>query len=360
MKKISNLEISSLLIIITVTMCLGININILQENTDINGWISFIISNILGVIPLLLYLYISNYKPTLPLNEKINSLFGKYSIFLNIFISVIFLIIGITILCNLNNFIISQLLYRTPHIVIATPIIILSIYHISKGISSISRVSLIFLVLNIILSLIGFLSLFPKIEIENFMPFLQNNTNNIIPSAIKLMCINTLPIIIISCIPKEESYNPKTYNKFIIISYIIGCLISLSIIIQTYGILGINLVKLFEYPEYIVYKKIILLGFLERVENIISSQWIMGSYIYIVLIIYFISKNIKPKNTKKLTIPSIIIGLIILVSSITIFKNSTVLHTYIKNIFPYICMTLIFFYIILSIKIFINKKRIKE
>lgn len=360
MKKISNLEISSLLIIITVTMCLGININILQENTDVNGWISLVISHVIGFIPLLIYLYISSYKPTLPINEKINSLFGKYGIFLNILISIIFLIIGITLLCNLNNFIISQLLYRTPHIVIASPIIILAIYHISKGINSISRVSLIFLTINIILSSIGFMSLFEKIELENFMPFLQTNTSSIIPSAIKLTCINSLPIIMLSCIPKENTYNPKKYNKCIIISYIIGCIISLSIIIQTYGILGINLVKLFEYPEYIVYKKIILLGFLERVENVISSQWIMGSYIYIVLIIYFTSNNIKPKIIKNNTILCVLIGLVILISSITIFKNSTILHTYIKDIFPYICMTLILFYIIIPIKIFITKKRIKE
>ena len=360
MKKISNLEISSLVVIITVTMYAGINIDLIKEVTNTNGWIAVIISNIIGLLPLLIYLYIANYKPSIPINKKINELFKKGSIIINSLICIILLFIGITILYNTNNFITTQLLYRTPHIVIAILLVLIASYHVSKGINSITRVSIIMLTFNIILSSLGFFSLIPEINIENFMPILKIDTNNIIPSAIKLASINSLPIILVSIIPKEDSLKPNKYNKSIIIAYLIGALISLSIIIETYGILGIHLVKIFEYPEYIVYKKIVLLGFLERVENIISSQWIIGNYIYLTLIIYYISNTINLKHKKSNLITSLLIGTIIIIIKLTIFNNNIIFYNYIKNIFAYICMSLFIIYIIIAIKIFIDKKRNKS
>jgi len=360
MKKISNLEISSLVVIITVTMYAGINIDLIKEVTNTNGWIAVIISNIIGLLPLLIYLYIANYKPSIAINKKINELFKKGSIIINSLICIILLFIGITILYNTNNFITTQLLYRTPHIVIAILLVLIASYHVSKGINSITRVSIIMLTFNIILSSLGFFSLIPEINIENFMPILKIDTNNIIPSAIKLASINSLPIILVSIIPKEDSLKPNKYNKSIIIAYLIGALISLSIIIETYGILGIHLVKIFEYPEYIVYKKIVLLGFLERVENIISSQWIIGNYIYLTLIIYYISNTINLKHKKSNLITSLIIGTIIIIIKLTIFNNNIIFYNYIKNIFAYICMSLFIIYIIIAIKIFIDKKRNKS
>lgn len=360
MKKISNLEISSLVVIITVTMYAGINIDLIKEITNTNAWISVIISNIIGLIPLLLYLYICNYKPSIPINKKINSLFKKSDTIINIIICIILLFIGITILYNTNNFITTQLLYRTPHILIAILLVLISSYHVSKGINSITRVSIIMLTFNIILSSLGFFSLIPEINIENFMPVLKINTNNIIPSSFKLASINSLPIILVSTIPKEKSTNPNKYNKSIILAYLIGALISLSIIIETYGILGVHLVKIFEYPEYIVYKKIVLLGFLERVENIISSQWIIGNYVYLTLIIYYISNtiNLNIKNNK--LISSLLIGTVIIIIKLTIFNNNIIFYNYTKNIFAYICMSLFIIYILITIKIFIDKKRIKS
>ena len=73
MKKISYLELASLVIIQTVTTFFGISISILKENAGVNSWLSALISYIIGFIPLLIIIYISSYKTNLPLNKKINS-----------------------------------------------------------------------------------------------------------------------------------------------------------------------------------------------------------------------------------------------------------------------------------------------
>ena len=63
MRKVNNYEIISLLMFINITMYLGININIIKITTGANAWLTVLISNIIGFIPLILFLYIANYKP---------------------------------------------------------------------------------------------------------------------------------------------------------------------------------------------------------------------------------------------------------------------------------------------------------
>ena len=359
MKKISNLELSSIIIIQVVTMFSGINITILKEGSDINSWLSALLLYILGFIPLLLILYISNYKKDQNLHQKINSLFGKIlGTIINIIISIILISLGITILYNIINFILSQLLYRTPFLISCILFMLLIIYNTNKGINVITKTSLLLLMLNIGLYTINIFALYKQVDITNFYPLLKINTNNIIPTTLKLFSINMLPLLLILMIPKEQIDNPKKYNKTIIISYIIGALISLSLVVVTFGVLGINLIKAFEYPGYIVLRKIELLGFLERIENVISLQWIVGSFVYLSLIIYTISKSIPLKSIKKHKYLNIIIGTIFIILTKSIFKNNTIFDTYIIKIFPYITSILSLVYIIIPIKILFRKNKI--
>lgn len=361
MKKISTLELSAIILIIIISLNSGINITILKDAVGINSWISLILAYIIGIIPLLLILYISNYKPNLSIQDKIKNLFGKYlGNFINYIITIIILILGITVLYNVNSFTTSQFLARTPIIISTILLVSLSIYHVSKGFNVISKVSQILMCINIALFIISAFTLFKETNLENFLPILKENTNNIIPSTLKIACINILPLIIILIIPKENITIKEKYNKTVIISYIIGTIISFLIIIGTYGVLGIHLVEAFEFPEYMVLKKVTLFGFLERIENIVSIQWIIGSYVYLTLIVYYISNTFNKNcsnNNNKFKITNIIIGIILIISTKYLFKNTTFFNNYIINIFPYLILPILIILIILTIKIFINNRK---
>lgn len=361
MKKTSYLELGSLVIIQTVTTFFGISISILKEDAGVNAWLSALISYIIGFIPLLMVIFISNYKKDLNLHDKINNLFGnKIGFIINIILSLLLVSLAITLLYNINNFILSQFLYRTPFIVSCTLFMLLIIYTTNKGINVITKMSLLLLVINIALYTINITSLIPNIDLNNFYPILKENTDKILPGSIKISCINYLPLLTILIVPKNKLTVPKQYTKTIIISYIIGAIISFGLIITTFGVLGINLVNAFEYSEYIVLRKVKLLGFLERIENIISLQWIIGTFVYLTIIIYTMSKSIPLKSIKSHKIINIIIGIILIALTIFIFKDNTIFDNYIKNIFPYIMMGLIMIYILLIIKILISKSKVNH
>ena len=356
MKKNSYLELASLVIIQTVTTFFGISVSILKAGAGINSWLSALISYLVGFIPLLTIIYISNYKTNLKLNEKIISLYGnKLGFIINIIFSLLLIVLAITLLYNINNFILSQFLYRTPFLLSCVLFISLIIYCANKGINVISKTAMLLLTINIALYTINITALLQHINFSNFLPLLKENTKNIFPTSLKIASINYLPLLTILIIPKDKLTIPQKYNKTLIMSYIIGAIISFGLVITTFGVLGIDLVNTFEYSEYIVLRKIKLLGFLERIENIISLQWIIGSFVYLTIIVYTISKSIPTKSIKSHKIINLIIGSILIILTTIMFKNNTIFDNYIKTIFPYIMSGLILIYLLIIIKIFLEK-----
>ena len=356
MKKISNLEVSSLVVIICVSLYSCINITLLKNNTGIDSWLTTLIANVIGLIPVLILLYISKYKPSLSLPDKINSLYPKTGKLINMLFNLLIAVFAITILYNSSNFITSQLLYHTPVTTIAILLVALSTYHLSKGIDSICRVNFLLTIFNIFLFLISFLSLANTININNYYPLLKTPASNILFTSLKLMANSTLPLLLILCIPRNDVSNPQKYSHDIIKAYLISSIISFIIITALYGILGPYLINIFEYPEYMVLKKVTILGFLERIENIVANQWLIGSYLYFTIILYYLSSSLQKKEKPNNIVP-IIISTILLIITFYIFKNNTIFNNYLKNIFPYISLSFILFYLLITIKIFLQEKK---
>ena len=358
MKKISYLELSTIFLTLITYFNSNINMYIIKESNITNGWIIIFLSYIIGIIPLSITLKIVNYKKNLNLFEKNKNLFGDIiGNIINITISIILIIIAIVILNNITNFITTQFLYHTPKIITMSLLIILATYCSSQEINVIMHTSIILTGLNIIIFIISKLSLIPNIKLDNLLPLILPNTNNIILTALKIVAINILPIILILIIPKDKITNQSKYNKAIIITYIIGFIASVLTQICTISTLGIYLTNIYEYPEYNVLKTIKLFGFLERSENIISISWIVEAYLYMTIIIYTISKNIPKKSNKTFTYTNTITGLIILLLTKYFCENISHFNHYIKTTFTLFISTLTIIYIIILTKIVLTEKR---
>ena len=215
MKKNSYLEL-----IQTVTTFFGTSVSILKAGAGINSWLSALFSYLVGFIPLLTIIYISNYKTNLKLNEKIISLYGnKLGFIINIIFSLLLIVLAITLLYNINNFILSQFLYRTPFLLSCILFISLIIYCANKGINVISKTAMLLLTINIALYTINITALLQHINFSNFLPLLKENTKNIFPTSLKIASINYLPLLTILIIPKDKLTIPQKYNKTLIIHY---------------------------------------------------------------------------------------------------------------------------------------------
>lgn len=353
--KINSIQLASIYFLFIVANDAGISIILSLKGSGQNSYLCPIISFILGLIPLSITLYISNYKKNLTLKEKINSLFPKgINNIINVILTILFSTIGIITLFNMANFVESEFLAETPLFIITFMMTICLIYCLNKGIETISRVSLIFAIIVLIFHFITIAPLQTQVEFNNFLPFLDKGIVPIIKDSISVTLINLIPNFLLLIIPKNNIIDKEKTSKYIIISYILAYLLFLLMIYVIIGVLGPYVARIYHHPEYMLLKRISLFNFLDRIENIIAIEWLLMTFITIIMVIYYICCN---TNTKPNLITNIIITSIIGLISTYIFKNNTVFYTFLYNYYPYILSIIFIIMIIIAITIFIKKKK---
>lgn len=356
-KNLSTIQFACLIGSPIVSLFSGIGTHNLIKTSNLDSWISVIISYFIGLIPLLIFIYIFNYKEELNITEKNTYLFGKtIGNFLNISINILFFSIGMVQLYNISNFAISQFLSETPIIFFMFLFGILIIYSVNTGLENISRIGIIFLTIITILTIISTLGLIPTIDISNLKPILKNGITSPLKGSLLLTTTNVTPIFLLLITAKKNIIEKEKINKYFFIFYTLAFLFIFIAIFLAISSLGIYLCQVYQYPEYTVLKKISLFNFIERIENFIYIKWILNSFLTLSLIVYHISNSSK-KNSK--LFPLIITLLLIIITNI-VFKNNTFFYFLGEHLFPYISLFLLIIYIIIFIKIFIRKRLAKQ
>ena len=154
------------------------------------------------------------------------------------------------------------------------PTLLLLIYMNTKDIGVHMKVSNILFIISLFIFIIAFLALVPKVDYLNLLPLFNTSFKNILFTSLEFSLFSVVPNIL---------YGYLNYNnsKKLIKNYLISNLFLALVIVVTQGILSVELVKMFKYPEYIVLKKISLLDFVNNVENIISFLWIFTIFMYL-------------------------------------------------------------------------------
>ena len=352
--KINSLQFSTLLSFTILSTLIGIGFNNVTRIAKIDSYISVLISYIIGFIPILLFIYLFNQEKNI--NELTKDIFGKtIGTIINYLLLIPITIIGICSVYSISNFMVSQFLSDTPIIIIYVVPSLVILYGLIKGIETISRTSLILYVIMILLFFIAILGLVPQIEFNNYKPMLENGITAPLKGAIIFILSDIIPLFTMLSISKKNIINKEKTTKSIIIFYTISILIMFLNIAMTIGTLGIHLTDMYQYPEYMVLKQITLFDFLDRIENFVTIQWIFRTFMLVTIVVYYIQNTIKKDDNSK-TLPAIILAIIIFLD-IIIFKNNTIFTNFTLKIYPYSNLLLFIIMIIISIGVFIKKRR---
>lgn len=357
--KINCLQFCSMFILIVYGSFLGIGVFSIVKAAGINAYLSILIAMILGIPLLLIFIYLFNYEPDLPLPEKIKKLCGKKIGFvINFGLLIIVALMGVNLMYNLVNFIVSQFLPETPTFFVGFMFLIVIGYANSKGIETISRVCFILLLLVLILFSTAFFGLYPNFDMSNLKPFLEFGVERPLIGALYFIALNLDPILMLLMIPKNKIADNKNFKKMISVTYIISILLLFFVVFFTLGNLGIYLASIYQYPEYIVLKRINLFNFLDRIENIITTQWIFALFGSLCFIVYYIKNVFKYENKSK-TLPYLI-PLLLLVCAHFFFPNNTAFNSFTYHVPPYVRMGFGLTCFILCIIVFVKRKLKKE
>lgn len=338
-KKITVSEVGSLAYILILFNYLGTTSDSIIPLVKQDSWISIILAFIIGIIPLIVFFKIMDYKPDLTIIEKNKILFGKtIGSFFNILLAIFFFISVIYSFWNLISFLGSQYLHRTPPFFIGVCTCISITYLLSKDITIILKTFFIIFIIGLTLYLLGSITLIEQISLENFKPVLEFGIKNPIIGALKNISYNILPLFLITLIPKNKIKNVHKLGKTITKFYILCFFIMLFIVIVTIGIYGPKLSMLYQYSAFHLLKKISILGFINRIESTISIRWILYLICFITIGIYFVLEAFKNTfNIKNKIINNILIFILPLSSlyiSEKVFENNVVKEMYAENYLP--------------------------
>lgn len=361
-KKITNSQVGSLAYILILFNYLGTTSDSIIPLVKQDSWISIILAFLIGIIPLFIFLKIMDYEPDLNIIEKNKVLFGKvFGNIINLVLAIFFFFSVIYSFWNLISFLGSQYLHRTPPIFIGICTCICIIYLLSKDITVILKTFFILFIIGLSLYVLGSFALFNQISIENFRPVLEFGIKNPIIGAFKNISYNTLPLFLITLIPKNKIDKAHKLSKTIIKFYILCFLIMLFIVLVTIGIYGPNLSMLYQYSAFHLLKKISILNFINRIESTISIRWILYLICFIVIGLYFVLNalkntfNIKSKFIN--TILIIVLPLSSLYISEYVFQNNVIKEIYAEDYLPFI--NLIFLFIVPLVILIYSKKKNK-
>ncbi len=345
-EKINALQFSSSFLLCILSSTIGLSLYTTIKIASIDTYISVAIGSVLGIIPLLLFLYIFNYESDLPIYKKTVHIFGKVvGNIINVIIVLLYFVVGMTVLFNLSNFIVSQYLAETPLTLIISVFGLIIFYAINKGFETLTRVSSIFVVIVLFFFLFSFAYLFQEFNVDNLKPILEFGLKKPLLGGFVNTLIFLGPIYTLLIFPKNNIVDKEKINKYISISYLIGIVVIFLISFLSIGILGKYLIDLYQYPGYISLKRISLFGFIDRIENFLSIHWILSSFINLSMIFYYIKGNIKKEKNSKILNFILCLGAVII--SYNVFHNNTNFNFYTYKIYPYILGALLSNYIII-------------
>lgn len=311
MKKISVMQYKALAFLLPITMFFGVGISNISIHSKESFWLSLIIGIIVGslIVGCFNKVFRKN-NQSLVESAKIKSIFY-------IIMSLIFIYIGMSILINLIT---SIYLTEINPILLALPLFALIIYSAFKGKVVVARISVIILVFSLILALSIILSLVSSVQIKNYLPLFNISFLTIFLQGINFAIYSTAPLLLLSLYAPNEVDNIK--KNSLLKTYLVSCLMVSIIFILTIGVMGIDIVSLYRYPEYIVLKKVSYFRFLNNIENFNAFFWILTYLILITLSGSVLKESLNNISKSKWFFIGIVL-LIFLLIIFTTFKNIT-------------------------------------
>lgn len=349
--KISSGEVLTITIGLITALFPGITNSLILNTSKNTSLLLMIITTIIGLIPILLIITISKKIKDESLKDYLIKKLGTIGNILNILLILIAFFILFLNSWLIIDFIISQFLTRTSYYLIAILFFSIIAWTINKGIETVSRTIFVLFLLTSLIMILLWICLIPYIDLNNLKPYIDVEKSKIIKSSIIYLAYITMPILYILDL-KHITHDKKSFGKKIIISYFISSTIVIIFLFLIISVYGINLASILTYPVYALYKKVQILGFIERIENFAAIQIIVAFYAQATYLIYYlkenITKTIKITNKKAISISTYLIALIVPIISITVFKNHNIIN--IVKISPYIVSSIIIIIIILFFK----------
>ena len=330
--KINNIGYSSIIFFITETMFLHIGLTEILNSAETNSIYSVLLGGLISILVLYFIIKLFNYKKDLNIFVKIEIIFGKLiGNIINLFLVLLIILYFTYSLWSINTYVQNKYLDSTPSFIIILLFLIPVVLSQVKGIKTISKASLILLLITTLIIAFSIFNLYSSIDIDNFKPFFYKSFFIVLKNAFIFSSYFVTPVFMILVTPKDNIYNNINLTRKITFFFIISIINLLLLFIFIIGIFGIDLAKILSYPEYSLMKKINFFDFIQHIENISTIEWLFSIFITSSFSLNFIKEYLNYKKINNIIYFFIIIVCFLL--ALVLFNNTTIANNMIKKYF---------------------------
>jgi len=335
-QKISGVQLTQLMICFICGSNILLTVSMTVAKQDI--WLAILGGVVESLVFAIIYIFITKKYPNKTLIEINDLVFGS---FLGKLVSTLYIIFfflqGSAYLRIITNFFKSQIMPETPMFVLALALLIVCAYAVNKGFEVISRLSMLFLIFLMLEVAFVFVTGYSDMKFKNFLPIFDITMTDFIKSAniIGTTHFGEFVVFLMFFALLNNTSKGKNSNiKIYIISILSGGAILIVISVITIALIG-NLAPIDNYPYFQAIRIINVRDILTRFE-IITSINILAMVFFKICVYFYatvsgIRKILKLSSQSFLVLP---IGIIMINTSLMLFKNPFEVTQFATEIFP--------------------------
>ncbi|MEK3977495.1 endospore germination permease [Psychrobacillus sp. FSL K6-2836] len=363
-----NVKISShqfLVLVILFTIGTGILVvpSILAADSKQDAWIAAVLGTGIGLLIIWLFTKIGLWFPNQTFIQMNETLFGKWLgkafSFFFIFLSLLFTII---LLYYSGTFLTTHVLPNTPMAATNILMAFIMVMAVRLGIETIARSAEILIGIFFLLFIILVVFIAPEIEIINMQPVFEADIKSFAHGTLSLVVISSINAVALLMVFPAFISQPKSAKKSFFIGNLIGGLVIIIITLFCILVLGHDLTARQMYPSYGLAKKINIGNFVNRIEVLMATLWIICLFFKMVLYffasVFGLAQILNLKDYRPLTYP---LGMIVVVLSLVVFSNVVEQQTFDSTISIYFSLLIGLLLPLLMVIVYsVRKKQLKK
>ncbi|WP_028551550.1 GerAB/ArcD/ProY family transporter [Paenibacillus sp. UNC451MF] len=324
-----------------------------------DAWIACFTGIGINLLLCLLYIALGKRQENQTLVQFCETVLGKWigKIIAMAFVLFFYLLASLMI-GDLGYFLTSQIMQETPLEVVQMLFTLVVVMAVWSGFVVYTRAAEFFFPWMILLFMLLVFPLIPKFNVRHFFPMMEFGMKPILQGAFTFSGLQEL-VVMLMFYPFVNIMKGRL-NGFIT-GIMIGGAILLVTTLGSIAVLGVTLTTNQLFPAYTLAKNISIGHFLERVEGILISIWVLSIFVKIVLTFHAsligLVQILNIKDEKPLIAP-LALGMIVL--SIMCYPNTIFINDYLsKNWGPFALIFTLFLPVMLLIVSSVTRKRIK-
>lgn len=243
-----------------------------------DAWLASLLGIPFGLLTVWLMLRMYQLMPGLTLIEALNVIFGKWlGGGLSVWYLFYFLVLSAIATREVGDFLTTQILPETPLRVVTLLFVIVLLWGVAYGIESLGRTGEMVLPLVVLFILLLVVCILPQAELSRLMPVFGSGAKSIASGTALAFAYPFGELVALLMLLPYATNRPHRSRDLLVTTMLGGLLLS-SIVMISLMVMGPFFTKHNIYASFILSQRISIGNFLERIEAVMATIWIVSTY----------------------------------------------------------------------------------